>query len=222
MIDIAKQHVFLVDDEPGVLKMVGRTLERFGLKVSCFGCGSDCLKELRSETCDLLITDVKMPEMDGIELLKKVKHLAPWIPVLMITGYGDIQTSVKAIKAGALDFIEKPLVKKDFVRKVKSILKKSASNDTYLGKHLTRTEKKILKLVIDGKRNREIAHLLECSVRTVEEHRAHLKRKLGVNKFLDLFKRAMDMGLVDLSTEQRPDDTTQDSEIRLKDIEYHP
>jgi two-component system C4-dicarboxylate transport response regulator DctD len=66
-----------------------------------------------------------MPEKDGIELLMDVQRKAPWIPVLMITGYGDIPTAVKAMKAGAVDFIEKPLVKKDFVQKITSILNKN-------------------------------------------------------------------------------------------------
>ena len=199
---IAKQHVFFVDDEPKVCKVVKETLKDPEIKVSCFTHPSECLSKLRSRKCDLLITDLKMPEMDGIELLKKVKHLAPWIPILMISGYGDIPTAVKAVKSGAVDFIEKPLVKKKFVRKVKLILKKSAFKDTYAGKPLTRTEKKILKLIIDGKRNREIAHLLECSVRTVELHRAHLMRKFGVNTLLDLIKRISAMGLVNLSKGQ--------------------
>ena len=87
-----------------------------------------------------IITDLKMPDKDGIELLTDIQHLAPWVPVLMITGYGDIPTAVKAMKAGAVDFIEKPLEKKNFVRKIKSILRKTVTAHPDLGSYLTRTE----------------------------------------------------------------------------------
>jgi FixJ family two-component response regulator len=153
---------------------------------------------LRSKKCDLLITDLKMPEKDGIELLIEVKHLAPWVPVMVITGYGDIPTAVKAIKGGAVDFIEKPLVKKTFVRKVKSILQHGVPHDARMGKPLTRTEASILKLVIEGKSNREIANKLNRSVRTVEVHRSHLMRKLGVDNVIDLIKLGGAMGLINI------------------------
>jgi len=139
-----------------------------------------------------------MPEKDGIELLMDVQRKAPWIPVLMITGYGDIPTAVKAMKAGAVDFIEKPLVKKDFVQKITSILKDNVPAHSNLGDPLTPKEMQILQLVIDGKSNKEIATILHRSIATVEWHRAHLMHKLGVYNIVDLIKRVADMGLVDL------------------------
>lgn len=204
MANVAEHHIFFLDDEPKVREVVGETLEGAVMKVRCFARPADCLAQLRSKKCDLLITDLKMPEIDGIELLTHVKRLAPWVPVLVITGYGDIPTAVKAIKAGAVDFIEKPLVKETFIRKVKSILQKSTSTDTYLGKPLTRTEAKILKMVFDGKGNREIANLLNRSIRTVESHRAHIMHKLGVDNLVELIKRAVAMGLVEVPTEKEP------------------
>ncbi len=75
-----------------------------------------------------------MPEMDGMELLAKAKRLAPWLPILVITGYGDKPTAVTAIRAGAVDFIEKPLDRKRFLWKVKSILQQSTCEDSYRGK----------------------------------------------------------------------------------------
>jgi len=181
-----------------VRQVVGETLEDLGSKVSCFASAVDCLEQLGSQRCDLLITDVKMPEMDGMELLAKAKRLAPWMPILVITGYGDIPMAVTAIKAGAVDFIEKPLDKKSFLWKVKSILQKSTFDDFYTGKPLTESEMKVLKLIIDGKSNKEIANLLHRSVRTIEVHRGHLMRKLDVANVVDLVKRAAMMGLVDL------------------------
>jgi two-component system response regulator TtrR len=203
MAEIIEKHIFFLDDEPTVLEVVRETLEDSNFKVSCFGNPTECLAKLRSQKCDLLISDLKMPEKDGIELLKDVKHLAPWVPVLMITGYGDIPTAVKAMKAGAVDFIEKPLEKKNFVRKIKAILKKTVFTHPDLGNSLTRTEKKILQLVIEGMSNKEIAVLLHRSSRTIEVHRAHIMHKLGVDNLVDMVKRVATMGLIDLE-EKKP------------------
>jgi FixJ family two-component response regulator len=194
MVDIEEQFVFLVDDEPEVRRAIGETLERTGLNVKCFDCGADCLEDLTCQRCDLLIADLKMPGMDGIELLRHAKVVAPWVPVLIVTGYGDIPTAVEAIKTGADDFIEKPLDKMYLVQRAKSLLARNG-NHNHLGKSLTESEKKVLKLVLDGKSNREIAGLLSRSVRTVEVHRAHIMHKLGVDNLVDLVKRTAAMGL---------------------------
>jgi two-component system response regulator FixJ len=207
-----EQHIFFLDDEPTIREVVKETLEDSKFKVSCFSDPFECLARLRSKRCDLLITDMKMPEKDGIELLTDVQSLAPWVPVLMITGYGDIPTAVKAMKAGAVDFIEKPLEKKNFVQKIKSILKKNVSSHPDLGSSLTRAEKKILQLVIHGKSNKEIANLLHRSSRTIEVHRAHIMHKLGVDNLVDLVKRVAVMGLVDLEQKKPSDRNKPDSE----------
>jgi two-component system response regulator FixJ len=212
MTNKVEQHIFFLDDEPTIREVVKETLEDSKFKVTCFGNPFECLAQLRSQKCDLLITDLKMPEKDGIELLIDVQHLAPWVPVLIITGYGDIPTAVKATKAGAVDFIEKPLDKKNFVRKIQSILKKNVSTHPVLGSSLTRAEKKILQLVIDGKSNKEISILLHRSARTIEVHRAHIMRKLGVDNLVDLVKRVATMGLVDLEEKLTPNEIQPNSE----------
>ena len=213
MADIAEQHIFFLDDEQTVREVVRETLEDSNFKVSCFGSPIECLARLRSKKCDLLITDLKMPEKDGIELLMDVQYLAPWVPVLMITGYGDIPTAIKAMKAGAVDFIEKPLEKKSFVRKIKSILKRNVATHPVLGASLTRNETKILQLIIDGKSNKEIAIMLHRSARTIEVHRANLMHKLGVDNLVDLVKRVASMGLFDLEEKHPPDEDEPESEI---------
>ena len=211
MTNIVEKHIFFLDDEPTIREVVRETLEESDFKVSCFGSPIECLAQLRSKKCDLLITDLKMPEKDGIELLVDVKHLAPWVPVLMITGYGDIPTAVKAMKAGAADFIEKPLDKKNFVRKIRSVLHKNVATHPDLGDSLTRNETRVLQLIIDGKSNKEIGNLLHRSSRTIEVHRAHIMHKLGVDNLIDLVKRVASMGLVDLGQIQLPDETSPDS-----------
>jgi len=191
-----QEHIFVVDDEPSVCKVVGRTLEQAGLTVSCFGRAIDCIKRLHEQKCDLLITDVRMPGMDGMELLRDAKRVAPWLPIMLITGFGDIPLAVKAVKSGAADFIEKPLDKETFLRKVRSILQQSPYTDSWRGRRLTKAEISVLKLLVEGKSNKQAARLLGRSVRTVEDHRRNIMRKLDVNNAFDLFKRVADMGLI--------------------------
>lgn len=202
MTNITKQHVFFVDDEPKIRKMVGRTLEQVGLKVSCFARAAECLKQLHSQTCDLLITDVKMPEMDGIELLTKVKHIIPSLPVLVITGYGDIKMAVKALKIGASNFIEKPLDRQSFLSAVESALKRNAKIHRIAGNVLTKTEMIILRLILDGKSTKEIARLRHRSVRTIEDHRSHIMHKLGVDNLVDLVKQTAVVRMVELGEDK--------------------
>jgi len=211
MATIVEKHIFFLDDEPTVRQVVKETLENSNFAVSCFSSPIDCLTRLRSKKCDLLITDLKMPEKDGIELLTDIQHLAPWVPVLMITGYGDIPTAVKAMQAGAVDFIEKPLDKKNLVGKIRSILKKRVTAHPNVGTSLTHTEKKILQLVVDGMSNKEIANLLHRSARTIEVHRAHIMHKLGVDNLVDLVKRVSIMGLVDLKEKPEQNEDKPDS-----------
>jgi FixJ family two-component response regulator len=205
--DELEQSVFVVDDEPRVCEAIRETLEAPSVKITCFNSGLECLMQLGKHKCDLLITDLKMPQMDGVELLTKARAIAPWLPVLMITGYGDIPTAIKAIKAGVVDFIEKPLVKKSFVRQVKSLLQESVSLNAHVGTPLTRGETRVLKLIVDGRSNKDIANLLHRSVRTVEVHRSRVMEKLDVENIIDLVKRAATMGLIDLPTGQTPDET---------------
>jgi len=190
------RHIFFVDDELKVRQVVAETLEQLGARVTCFPCASDCIEQLSPQKCDLLITDLRLLEMDGIDLVRHVQRIAPYVPVLIVTGYGHIPTAVEAIKAGAADFIEKPLDKHSFVRKVKSLLPENGHHK-HPGKSLTQSEERVLKLVLNGKSNREIAHLLSRSQRTIEVHRAHVMHKLGVESLIDLVKRAAVMGLIE-------------------------
>lgn len=196
MTNISKLHIFFVDDEPKVRELVGGTLEQAGFKASCFASAVDCLEQLRTDRCDLLITDVKLPGMSGLELLTEAKGLAPSLPVLVVTGYGDIPMAVRAMKAGAADFIEKPLERKVLLSAVEFALKQIAPTDPLLLKGLTRAEMRVLNMILEGKTNKETAYLLHRSVSTVEVHRKHIMRKLGVDNIVDLVKQATALGLV--------------------------
>lgn len=198
MANIEGQHVFFLDDDPHLHRVVRRILEGAGIRVSCFADPATCIAKLRSQECSLLITDLKMPDMDGIEVLREVKRLAPWVRVLVVSGYGDIPAAVEAVKTGAVDFIEKPLDKAGFIRKIESMLPEIDFTDCSLGKPLTQMETEVLQLVIDGKSSKEIAKRIHRSRRTIEGHRSHLMHKLGAESLFDLLKRVASMGLIDV------------------------
>ena len=198
MDDPIGEHVYVVDDEPTVRTVVRKTLERAGLTVSCFGSADDCLASLNTGTCDILITDMRMPEKDGIELLLEVRRRQPWLPVLVVTGFGDVPMAVKALKAGAADFIEKPLDRVTFLEAVQRLLAHNAVPRVLLDHSLTRMELKVLYRILEGKNNREIADVLHRSARTVEVHRRHLMRKLGANNVVELIRQAARLRLFDL------------------------
>jgi len=126
MIDNTKQQVYVVDDDANVLKAIFEVPNNLDAEVTLFMHPAECLERLRVQKCDLLIVG-KIGEMDGIELLARAKQLAPWVPVLFMTGNYDIPTAVEAVKAGAEDIIQKPGDKKLFARKVEFILQERVS-----------------------------------------------------------------------------------------------
>jgi FixJ family two-component response regulator len=192
-------HIFFVDDEPKVRMVVRKTLERVGVSVSCFASPDDCLAHLQTLPCDLLITDVKMPGKDGIELLVEVRKQRPWLPVLVVTGFGDVPMAVRALKEGAADFIEKPLDREAFLETVQTLLEQHSKRNAVVNHDLTKTEMRILRLILEGKNNREIAATLHRSPRTVEVHRSHVMHKMGASNIVELLRRAADMGLFDMN-----------------------
>lgn len=200
------KHIFFVDDEPKIREVIRDTLEQLDVKVSCFAGGPECLDELVARRCDLLITDLKMPGMDGMELMRKAKEILPWLPVLVITAYGDIPVAVKAVKSGAVDFIEKPLEKESFLAKVQTTLNKNSHPGKFPYKELTKSETQIFKFIIDGKSNREISEILHRSIRTIEVHRYRIMRKFEVENMVDLIKKAALFGLIDVSNQDKGHD----------------
>lgn len=196
--------IFVVDDDASIRKAITRTLQELNVEAVSFGSGRECLNQLAKRPCHLLITDVKMPGMDGIELLKSVRDRAPWVPVLMVTGFGDVPLAVKALKMGASDFVEKPLERSSFLASVKKLLEKSNHLDALLGKDLTKAERRILHMIVTGRSSKDIAEKLHRSTRTVELHRQHIMRKMGVKNVVELVQRVNAMGL-DLSDSSDPD-----------------
>jgi FixJ family two-component response regulator len=189
----AHPKIFFVDDEATMRTTIADTLSKLGYEVTCFANAKNCLAEVEQTGCNLLISDVKMPGMDGLELLSRMKRVAPWIPVILITGYGSIQMAVYATKIGAVEFIEKPFSREMFVEKVNSTISRNEYDRQAAGIKLTKTEKRVLKLILEGNGNKAIAQKLGCALRTVEFHRSHIFHKFGVNNAVSLTKKAMVM-----------------------------
>lgn len=198
--DLGREHavpgnVVFVDDEPRVCAAIRKTLRSIGATVRCFGSADGCLANLDSLLCDLLITDVMMPGKDGIELLIEVKKQRPSLPVVVMTGFGDVPMAVRAMRAGAADFIEKPLDREALLETIGNLLEQNANQNSLVDHHLTKTERQILDLILEGRNNREIAAMLHRSPRTIEVHRGSIMHKIGAGNIVQLVRRAADLGL---------------------------
>lgn len=191
-----KKIIFFIDDEPQVRKAVSKTLSQIdNVRVVALVDAESCLTELRRIKCDIVITDVNMPDMDGIALMKRIRELRPQMPILIITGYGDVPMAAKAFKAGAVDFIEKPLTEESLLPAVRAAIDSLPPDDTPDINLLTKTEVKILRQIGTGKSNKQIALDIDRSIRTVENHRHRLMQKLSVKNAVELTKVAINMGL---------------------------
>ena len=187
--------IFFVDDEAIIRKAIVPTLEQLELDIRCFEGAKSCLKAVKNSDCSLLITDINMPEMNGVELIRKAREHNPQLPIIAITGYGDIPMAVNAMKAGAIDFIEKPLDEEVFLSAIRKALRINSPENVKNVAGLTAAEQGVLSYVVSGKTNKEIAQLLNRSIRTIENHRHRLSKKLGCNNTADLVKAAIRLGI---------------------------
>ncbi len=188
-------HVFFVDDEPTVRTAAQRALGSAGMQVNVFASAEDCLTRLSGQTCDVIITDVRMEGMDGISLLHMIRRRYPWLPTIITTGYGDIPLAVAAMKAGAADFLEKPLDREQLLLAVRKALEVSKRPEAPLREGLSDVEAQVLRLVCDGRTSQEIADTLSRSVRTIEARRHRIMRKLDARNIAQLVQRANELGL---------------------------
>ena len=189
--------IFFVDDDPKARKSASKALSQLSnFKVVCLNDAKSCLGELKKNKCDIVITDVNMPGTDGIELTRKIKKRTPQMPILVVSEHGTVPMVAKAFKAGAADFIEKPLNKENLLPAVREVIKKLPPDGTPDVSILTKTEIMILKQIGTGKSNKQIAVDIDRSFRTVEHHRWAIMQKLGVRNAVGLIKVAINMGLV--------------------------
>lgn len=192
--------IYCTDDDPVVRNVVKSTFEPNGFEVSCFDSAYECVQQFMASHCDLIITEVKMPRLNGILLLKEIRTLAPWLPVLIASADLDKSTVIKAFRAGATDVIEKPLAADVLLASVESALMGVVPGDDMRGVDLSGTEMRVLRFILQGKCNTEIAYMLNRSLRTVEGHRNHIMRKLDAHNPIELIKRAVQLGLIGIET----------------------
>jgi len=196
-VNSVKKVVFFVDDNEQICSATEKLLARGQYAVKTFFTAEACYKSLSTERCDLLIVDMVLPGLDGIELIKKTRGIRPELLSIVITGFGSVPSAVRAIKAGATHFIEKPLNADNFLRTVDEVLEQKKHTVVFdkINKPISPAEKRILKRVLRGSSSKLIAEQLNLSVRTVEDHRSKIMLKLGVDNVVDLVKMTamMDM-----------------------------
>ncbi len=189
--------VYIVDDDEAVRDSAAALLSSHGYAVETFGRPGDFLRaaSLHARGCALL--DVRLPELSGIEVLKKLTEAGVHLPVVMITAYGDVPLAVSAMRAGAVDFLEKPYAEEDLLASIAEALERQqeeANDDgetalvaSRLGT-LTPRELEVLDLLIAGKQNKQIAFDLGISPRTVEIHRARVMEKMAATSLSHLVR----------------------------------
>jgi len=190
------QPIAIVDDDESVLDALKVSLAPVSGNITVFNSPVKCLGDIRFGKYDLLITDIHMPEMGGLELVKQAKDIDPGLAVLVITGFADVSLAVKSLQCGAADFIEKPFAHTTVIDSVKRIAGDQLEAGRNSLRKLTKSELVILFHIADGLSNSEIAHRLSRSVRTIEDHRSNLMRKLEVDNIVDLIKKTIDIGLL--------------------------
>ncbi|HPC94125.1 MAG TPA: LuxR C-terminal-related transcriptional regulator [Sedimentisphaerales bacterium] len=187
--------IYYANGDLASTEAVQAVLERAGVPVTYFAHTDECLRSFRDGACRLLVTNVPEPAVEGIELLTRVRQIAPWVPVIMLIEPGRIDTAVQAMKAGATDCLERPPQESRLLAAVEQALHQTQVRERW--KPLTEVEQAVLRLVLDGKTNGEIAAELHRSRRTVEVHRANIMTKLGARHIVDLVRHAALAGLTD-------------------------
>ncbi|MBN1508850.1 MAG: response regulator [Sedimentisphaerales bacterium] len=187
-------HVFFVDDDPHIRAVVQRTLESVGMHASVFASAQDCLNGLSQQPCNVLITDLRMNGMNGVSLIQEFKHRLPRVAAIIVTAYGDIPSAVAATKAGAADYLEKPLDRQELLSAIQRAMDSAVGPRPSVKVGLSDAETRILRHILDGKTNREIACNSSRSIRTIEAHRRTIMHKLGVKNFAQLIQRAVAFG----------------------------
>ncbi|MCK9389286.1 MAG: response regulator [Sulfuritalea sp.] len=192
--------VFIVDDDEAMRDALSMLMRAAGLRAETFASAKDFLHHCTPRLSGCLLLDIRMPEMSGLELQAELHKRRIHLPIVFLTGHGDVPMAVRAMKDGAVDFIQKPVGEHRLVMAVMKALKTDAERDRLLHgaadlpedasrrlEALSEREREVLQQVLRGRQNREIAVALNISVKTVEFHRANIREKLGVGSLQELF-----------------------------------
>jgi FixJ family two-component response regulator len=196
--------ISLVDDDAGVLRALSRLLQVNGLSIQTFSSSQEFLLQHDSSVPGCAILDVSMPGLDGLELQRALATQHAELPVIFITGKGDIPTGIRAMKAGAVDFLTKPIKNSDLLAAIARAREQAArtgearaqldSIKARLAK-LTPREHEVLALVVAGRLNKQIAGELGTVEKTIKVHRGRMMRKMGVRTVADLVRMAERAGI---------------------------
>jgi len=196
--------VHVVDDDEAIRQSVGFLLRKAGHRVESYASGAVFLKAVSRATTGCILLDVRMPDIDGFEVQKRLAVAGIALPIIMLTGHGDVVLAVRAIKAGALEFLEKPFERASLLEAIDQALAQSSRNDrAQLAEAeavvrlaaLTARERDVLDGMVLGRPNKLIAFDLGIATRTVEVHRANLMEKLRARSLSDVLRIAFAAGL---------------------------
>lgn len=189
--------VYLVDDDPAVLRLLQTMVATIGVEVQAYASARDFLVAYRPMPCECLVCDLRMPDVDGMELQKRLNARGAALPIIFLTGFAEVSIAVEAMRHGAFDFLEKPFSAQSLLGKIQAALDLSrVQYGKWLERQavearvalLTPRERNVIRYVVDGKSSREISEQLGISVRTVENHRTRILEKLHVDSTVDLVK----------------------------------
>lgn len=189
----SERFIYVIDDDPAIRRSLERLLDAVGFQVASYATPKAFLDIAGSLHGGCVLLDLRMPEMDGLEVQARLLLINPDLPVIVVTAQGDVQTAVRAMKAGAADFIEKPYSDDALIAAIESALKTSAAEGrtddiakaASLIDTLSPRERQVLEALVAGQQNKVIAFDLGISVRTVEVHRARMMDRLGVHQFAE-------------------------------------
>ncbi len=199
-VSMPEQIIYLVDDDEALRDSLAWLLESQGFKVAAFASAEEFLKAWRPEFNGCLLLDVRMPGMSGLELHERLRAQYSTLPIIFITGHGDVPMAVAALKKGAVDFIEKPFNDTELLRLVSQCLvteqehRARRRQDAEVSRRLdqlTQREREVLDLIIAGKLNKQIADVLGISIKTVEVHRARVMEKMAAQSLAELVQSVM-------------------------------
>lgn len=192
--------VYVVDDDSSTRELIGWLMKRNGIEAQLFADARAFLRVYRPELPGCLLLDLNMPGMNGLELQQYLNEQGVLLPVIFVSGRADVPKAVRAVKEGAIDFLEKPFDYKQLVALVQKCFERDAARRAERARRravaerlaqLTHREREVLERVVHGKLNREIAEELDISVKTVEAHRARLMEKVGAASVAELVQAVM-------------------------------
>ena len=196
--------VFIVDDDASVREALGRLIRSAGLRVEAFASAEEFLNRARPDSPSCLVLDVQLPDVNGLDLQRRMVDANNEMPIVFITGHGDIPTTVRAMKAGAIEFLTKPLVEGDVLESIRQaiardrVVRDHNAETAYLRARrasLTPREEEIMEWVVSGLLNKQIAGELGISEETVKVHRGHVMRKMGADSLADLVRMSERLGV---------------------------